>query len=225
MSGKRILLLFFALSGILITGFYEDCGIPAGGRAHPGTAIAGTTGGQSTVGVKVTRQVPFAVESLRDVQANAPSRQQPASRDRAVPFKRIQRPGDAPVFAPSLYLTLSPAVSALFAPASMAPALDNNFTGLGNPAAGSDIIPPDTNGAAGPNHLVSIINSEFGVFNKATGLMSTSVVSLSSFWSSLGSPATRPFDPRVLFDQHSGRFIASSASGTGVTDSWLLIAV
>jgi hypothetical protein len=221
--------MLIALSGLLITGFYEDCGIPAGGRAHPGTAIAGTTGGQSTVGLKVTRQVPFAVESLRDVQANAPSRQQPASRDRAIPFKRIQRPGDAPVFAPRLFLSLSPAVSSLFAPASMAPALDNNFAGLGNPAVGSDIIPPDTNGAAGPNHLVSILNSDFGVFDKAGNILSQ--VTLGSFWNSVWglSPVVTnppsPFDPKVLFDQHSGRFIAVSVAGLDAPNSWLLIAV
>ena len=41
--------------------------------------------------------------------------------------------------------------------------------GLGNPPAGQDVIPPDTMGAAGPDHLVSILNSDFGVFDKATG--------------------------------------------------------
>ena len=110
----------------------------------------------------------------------------------------------------------------------MAPALDNNFTGLSNPTS-FDIIPPDTMGAAGPDYLVSALNSEVGVFNKAGSIISQ--VTLQSFWSVLGTPGNNPFDPRVLFDPHSQRFIATSAGintdvfGNQVLPSWLLIGV
>ena len=155
MIRKRIVLALFALSGLLITGLGEDCGFRAANRGAPGTAAAETTGGSSTVGVTVTRPVPVAVETLRDVQARAPLRRQPAPGDRAIPFRKIRRQVDTNVFAPRLSLSLAPAVSSLFAPALMAPASDNSFAGLGNPPPGSDIIPPDTMGAAGPNHLVA----------------------------------------------------------------------
>jgi hypothetical protein len=92
----------------------------------------------------------------------------------------------------------------------MAPALDTSFAGLGNPTSG-DVIPPDTMGAAGPNHLVSLLNSEFGVFDKTTGALLSSV-SMQSFWASLGTdagePANSPFDPKILYDTNSGRFVA-----------------
>jgi hypothetical protein len=85
-------------------------------------------------------------------------------------------------------------------------------------------------GAAGPNHLVSLLNSDFGVFNKTTGaLVPNQQVSLQSFWGSLGTeagePADFPFDPKILYDQHSGRFVAISLGGTSATDSWVMVAV
>jgi len=85
-------------------------------------------------------------------------------------------------------------------------------------------------GAAGPNHLVSLLNSDFGVFNKTTGaLVPNQQVSLQSFWGSLGTaegqPANFPFDPKILYDQHSGRFVAITLGGTSATDSWVMVAV
>ena len=66
-------------------------------------------------------------------------------------------------------------------PAPLAPALDSSFAGLGNPPhTEGDVIPPDTMGAAGPNHLVSILNSDFGVFDKAGNLLQS--VDLQVFW-------------------------------------------
>jgi hypothetical protein len=83
-------------------------------------------------------------------------------------------------------------------------------------------------GAAGPNHLVSILNSDFGVFNKTTGAV-LQKISLQSFWGSLGTgtgePADFPFDPKILYDQHSGRFVAITLGGTSATDSWVMVAV
>jgi hypothetical protein len=83
-------------------------------------------------------------------------------------------------------------------------------------------------GAAGPNHLVSLLNSDFGVFDKTTGAV-LQKISLPSFWGSLvtpvGVPADFPFDPKILYDQHSGRFIAVTLDCTVTTNSWLMIAV
>ena len=91
-----------------------------------------------------------------------------------------------------------------------------------------DVIPPDTMGAAGPNHLVSLLNSDFGVFDKTTGA-ELQKISLQSFWGSLvtpaGEPADFPFDPKILYDQHSGRFIAVTLDGTVAPNSWLMVAV
>jgi hypothetical protein len=83
-------------------------------------------------------------------------------------------------------------------------------------------------GAAGPNHLVSLLNSDFGVFNKTTGAV-LQKISLQSFWGSLGTepgePADFPFDTKVLYDPPSDRFFAVTLGGTNSPDSWILVAV
>jgi len=113
------------------------------------------------------------------------------------------------------------------APAPSAPALDISFTGLGNPPAGQDVIPPDTMGAAGPNHLVSLLNSDFGVFDKAGHLLQT--IDLQAFWASLGTgpgePANFPFDTKVLYDPTSDRFFAVTLGGPSSPGSWVMVAV
>jgi hypothetical protein len=85
-------------------------------------------------------------------------------------------------------------------------------------------------GAAGPNHLVSLLNSDFGVFNKTTGaILPNQTISLQSFWGSLGTgagePADFPFDPKILYDQHSERFVAVTLGGKSTPDSWIMIAI
>ena len=111
------------------------------------------------------------------------------------------------------------------APASLAPALLYSFPGL---ADDMHRIPPDTMGAAGPSHLLSTLNSEVGIFDKTTGVI-LSRATLQGFWASLGTGAGEPanfaFDPKALYDQHSGRFVVVSLGGRAAPDSWILVAV
>ena len=113
-------------------------------------------------------------------------------------------------------------------PAPSAPVLDNSFAGLGNPTSERDLIPPDTMGAVGPNHLVSLLNSDFGVFDKTTGAV-LQKIPLQSFWASLGTaagePANFPFDTKILYDTSSGRFVAITLGGLSAPGSWVMIAV
>ncbi len=104
-------------------------------------------------------------------------------------------------------MTLSPTVAIGFQ------ALDDNNT----------TIPPDTQGAAGPNHLMVTLNSEVRVQTKS-GLESTRV-SLDSFWSSLNNPdAPDPFDPKIAYDHLSGRWVFVTVSNRRSATSSLLIA-
>jgi hypothetical protein len=66
--------------------------------------------------------------------------------------------------------------------------------------AGSFSTPPDNECAAGPNHIVVVVNRVFQVFRKSdnANLASTN---LGAFL-----PGSNG-DPRVVYDQHSGRFI------------------
>lgn len=65
-------------------------------------------------------------------------------------------------------------------------------------------FPPDTHGAIGPDHFVSVVNTIFQVYNRSGSLQSS--VSLQSFL-----PGTSG-DPRVLYDNHSDRWIVISTN-------------
>ncbi len=81
-----------------------------------------------------------------------------------------------------------------------APSLIGQFQGVLRGDAGSMSYPPDTIGAVGPNHFVETVNRNFAVYDKFTGAQLTNIL-LGSFL-----PGSNG-DPRVLYDQHSGRWI------------------
>jgi hypothetical protein len=89
-------------------------------------------------------------------------------------------------------------------------------------------IPPDPIGAAGPNHVLAVVNTSIFWSTKAgTGI---NTQSLSSFFSPL-NPVNDTFDPKCIYDQHAGRFVVvtleqqETASGDPVNSSRILVAV
>ena len=66
-------------------------------------------------------------------------------------------------------------------------------------------IPPDTHGAVGPHHVMTMLNSEVRIHTRAGGTIST--VSLAAFWSPAGG--TGVFDPRLKYDPASTRWVAT----------------
>jgi len=87
-------------------------------------------------------------------------------------------------------------------------------------------IPPDTMGAVGPTHLVSFLNTEVGFFDR-TGNKTNLATTLHAFWLPLITSknlSNNPFDPKVLFDQHSGRFVAITLDGQSPQKSSILLA-
>ena len=110
----------------------------------------------------------------------------------------------------SQWTILQPRPDAVFPPSLFpeSPSLLNSIEGINfdEDAANSGFyhIPPDPSGAAGPNHLVSVVNTSIEWFTKA-GVQQHSG-SLSSFFSSL-SPQTNTFDPKVIYDQYNNRFV------------------
>jgi hypothetical protein len=89
-------------------------------------------------------------------------------------------------------------------------------------------IPPDPIGAAGPDHVLAVVNTSIFWSTKAgTGI---NTQSLSSFFSPL-TPANDTFDPKCIYDQHAGRFVVvtleqqETVSGDPVNSSRILIAV
>ena len=103
-------------------------------------------------------------------------------------------------------------------------------------------IPPDPHGAVGPNHMVTVVNCSLQVFNIENGdLVSNFRLgklpgpaaagnSAGEFFAPL-SPVNNLFDPRVIFDQQSGRFVVvalerrRTSQGDSVDTSRILIAV
>jgi PGF-pre-PGF domain-containing protein len=186
-------------------------------------AVAGAQGnnGSSETGVTYTQDVPFSTESIAQVVAN--ESKLPAVEQRVIPFHKAPAPQ---VLKQGVTAPLKPlsAVQNVF-PSPLAPVLGNNFIGI---TSAGLLIPPDTMGAAGPSHLMEITNENIGFFNKSTGALISSVL-LKDFWAVLGTgsgqPDYFPFDPKVIYDQHSGRFIAVSMGNTSSPSSWLMIAV
>src|SRR6266849_2820346 len=68
-------------------------------------------------------------------------------------------------------------------PAPLSPALASNFQALPDD---NTAIPPDTHGAVGPNHLMTVLNTQVRVQDRAGTALSTTV-SMDFFWASLGN--------------------------------------
>ena len=77
-------------------------------------------------------------------------------------------------------------------------------------------IPPDPIGAAGPNHVVSVVNTSIEWHTK--GGTQQHSQSLANFFTSL-SPATGTFDPKVIYDQYAGRFVVVTLEKTAAPET------
>jgi hypothetical protein len=84
------------------------------------------------------------------------------------------------------------------------------------------IIPPDTMGAVGPNHVMTTLNGGYRIHAKSTGAIISSV-SIASFWASTGSSS--PFDPKSTYDPYNNRWILSGLSNARSTSSSVLLRV
>ncbi len=174
--------------------------------------------GNTMRGVPVTRPVPRSLES------GPKTHSAPRAKPMESPFHRraLNRPSSVPVPPPSDPAPFPEILLPESYRQSLAPLLDDDFPGIGDDRS---VIPPDTMGAAGPFHLVSFLNSEVGVFSRAGTLLQK--IKLDAFWAGIGTDneAISCFDPKVLHDPHSGRFIAVTLRGKRAPDSWVLIAV
>jgi hypothetical protein len=83
--------------------------------------------------------------------------------------------------------------------------------------------PPDTMGAAGPNHFVTFVNNGFVIYNKDGSLVSRT--SETSFWAAaLGFDPGNLSDPRILYDPASQRWFTSMITIDQTTNNKILIA-
>lgn len=84
-------------------------------------------------------------------------------------------------------------------------------------------LPPDAAIAAGPNHLLYAMNSEFNIYNKSGGLISQS--SLGQFFAGLPAADSCCFDPRATYDAAHGRFIVIGTGNHKGIDAHIYIGV
>src|SRR4051812_1881940 len=99
--------------------------------------------------------------------------------------------------------------------------LGANFTSMSY--TGSSGEPPDTMGAAGPNHFVAFNNDGFSVFSKNGTPVSS--VSPTTFWSNaIGVNPGGLTDPRILYDPASQRWFAVMITTDQTTNNKILFA-
>jgi hypothetical protein len=80
---------------------------------------------------------------------------------------------------------------------------------------GGSNVPPDPDMAAGPNHLVAVVNVALEIYDKS-GTSLAGPTTLASFFAPLGGDCTLLFDPNTLYDEEADRWIVS-ADGNGTT--------
>jgi uncharacterized protein (TIGR03437 family) len=100
------------------------------------------------------------------------------------------------------------------------------YTGFAALADNFTAIPPDTMGAVGPQHVVTMLNTQVSIQSRTGVVRSSYPISLSAFWSPLGpfNSTNGPFDPRIYYDVSADRWIAVADSSGALPSSALLIA-
>jgi len=98
----------------------------------------------------------------------------------------------------------APAAPTLPTLAVVTPIASQSFIAL--PDDGT-VIPPDTDGAVGPDHVVTVLNSQVGVQDRFGN--SISVVSFAGFWAPVRAVSIT--DPRVLYDPYQNRWITTAS--------------
>jgi Bacterial Ig domain len=95
------------------------------------------------------------------------------------------------------------------------PATGANWEGIN--FAGSGNTPPDTNGAAGPNHYIQIVNMQLQVWDKK-GASLLGPIPIASLWSGFGGACELygSGDPVVLYDRLADRWFVSQIGGAPV---------
>lgn len=86
-----------------------------------------------------------------------------------------------------------------------------SFTSCGNP-----VFPPDTNGAAGPDYYVQLVNTCFQVYDKA-GNSVFGPTRTHTLWNNFGAPCATldGGDGIVLYDRYANRFVVSQLQYPG----------
>ncbi len=197
LGGIGTLIIFFILFAIIrfkpaAAATPEPTQPPASGEIAEGTTIYVEPAGQTSWDELVAYQAANPEETQHN-QTIIPFNAMPADLNLSLPENQ------------SLPSLAEPLAAQPAAPAAVQAAgnLAANFQALPDNGV---TIPPDTMGAAGPNHLMTMINSQVRIQNKNGGVIST--VSLWTFWNTNTGLSGHPFDPHLVYDSLTSRWIA-----------------
>jgi hypothetical protein len=92
------------------------------------------------------------------------------------------------------------------------------FEGINQAGGCGNCIPPDNNGAVGPNHYVEMVNSSYAVYSK-TGTVLAGPVDINGLWANLPGECRNQNDgdPVVVYDHFADRWVLSQFSVSGQT--------
>ncbi len=176
-----------------------------GGASHAaqqaGAAIHGTPG----VATSHATARFGALASRAATPAPRPAPRPRATAAKSAPAGGLLAEAPAPRVAPST---------------AASPGPSSSFAALGDDGS---TIPPDVNGAVGPNHVVTMLNSQVRIQDRS-GAAIGSTISLAQFWAPVGGSPT-PFDPHVMYDPYGQRWIAVAAANPVSGASEILVAV
>jgi hypothetical protein len=80
----------------------------------------------------------------------------------------------------------------------------------------SATVPPDIDMAAGPNHLIAVVNASFEIYDKKGNSLTDGPIGFASFFAgTAGCSAAGTFDPDVVYDTVHDRFVLG-IDGDGV---------
>ena len=105
-------------------------------------------------------------------------------------------------------LTQDPVVQTA-APTAGMPPVGVSFEGMNISQGCGGCLPPDTDGAVGPNHYVQMVNTELAVYNKTTGAMISGPTPIEALWPSGECSVNDSGDPIVIYDQLADRWLIS----------------
>jgi PASTA domain len=156
------------------------------------------------------------VNRVREPDAAEPEAGEPPEpQEKAEPNVRITVPSPFPAPLAALTSTsvvASPYVSASFLAQPDAPPVGSTKTES----------PPDTSGAVGRDKLMVTLNSNYVIQRKSDGKV-LSRVSMDTFWRAVG--ARNPFDPRVLYDRYSDRWLVAAGDSPLQPSSLILYGI
>jgi hypothetical protein len=90
-----------------------------------------------------------------------------------------------------------------------------SFDGVGY----NGLIPPDTNMAVGPNHIVQWVNAQFAVFDKSGNILPGYPKPGNAFWSGFGGmcQTTNNGDPIAQYDRLADRWVMTQLAFTSIS--------